>query len=101
MSKFVGERHQRHGAQTRLHVFFGLVFRQSGKDFLKLAFETGERLRDRDVQQFHSEVLSQLLRGTPRLQWMPRPQSVRAREKREGARANDRTNARRWSPRRK
>ena len=62
MSKFVGQRHQRHGAQTRLHVFFGLVFRQSGKDFLKLAFEDGERLGDRDVQQFDAEILDQLLR---------------------------------------
>jgi len=62
MPEFIGERHQRHRAQTRLHIFFGLVFRQSGKHFLKLTFENGERFGDRDVQQFDPEISRELLR---------------------------------------
>ena len=50
MAELVRERHQRHRAQTRLHVFLGLVLGQTGKNFLKLAFENGERLGDRNVQ---------------------------------------------------
>ena len=39
MTELVRERHQSHSAQARLHVFFGRVFGQTGKNFLELRFE--------------------------------------------------------------
>ena len=62
MAEFVRERHQRHGAQARLYVFFGRVFRPSREDLVELRFESRKRARDRNLQVFDAEIAGEGMR---------------------------------------
>ena len=56
VAELVRERHQDHSAQARLHVFFRRVLGQTGEDFLELRLESGEGVRDRDLQTSDAEI---------------------------------------------
>src|SRR3982750_3039756 len=59
MPKLVRERHQRHCAQTGLHVFLRLVFRQAFEDFLELRLKNLERVADRNLKKLDPEIARQ------------------------------------------
>ena len=56
MTKFVRKGHQRHRAQARLHIFFGLVLGQSLEDFLKLRLENLIRVGNRNLEAFDPKI---------------------------------------------
>ena len=59
MTELVREGHQGHRAQAGLHIFFCFVFRQAFKDFFELRFEIPERIGDRNLKEFNSQIARQ------------------------------------------
>ena len=56
VAELVRERHQHHGAETRLDVLFGCVLRQAGENFLELRLEGGEGVADQMVKSGDERV---------------------------------------------
>ena len=56
MPKLVRERHQRHPAQSRLHVLFGRILGATGKYFFELRLENGERIGNRNFQTLDAKI---------------------------------------------
>ena len=59
MPKLVRERHQRHPAQSRLHVLFGRILGATGKYFFELRLENCERIGNRNLQTLDAKILGQ------------------------------------------